>query len=208
MPLGERYCDNPQLKDSSFYMAHYCGNNFNNIFSSFVTLFDLMVVNQWHVIAEGHVFVTSSAARLFFFLFHFICVIVILNIFSAFVIEAFILEYSARATLRPISPLMARINEMGLGYGTKPVQQASSNHTKEGDSQHLINEDENGFLDADHGSLQIRAGDTLKSEEGEFRLVSSKTTLRFHLRKRSRTVQGLLERMFEDELGDNHYHMQ
>ena len=117
----ELYCGNPLLKPSEFYRDHYCSNNFNDVIKSFVTLFELMVVNQWHVITEGHVLVTSKAARLFFFSFHFVCVIVILNIFVAFVIEAFILEYSFRASGEPISSLAPRINQMGLGYGSKPV---------------------------------------------------------------------------------------
>ena len=44
------FCGNIKLKDSDFYAARYCNNNFNNILRSFKVLFDLMVVNQWHSI--------------------------------------------------------------------------------------------------------------------------------------------------------------
>ena len=137
----ELYCGNPRLKASEFYRDHYCSNNFNDVIKSFVTLFELMVVNQWHVITEGHVLVTSKAARLFFFAFHFVCVIVILNIFVAFVIEAFILEYSFRASARgePISSLAPRINQMGLGYGTKPVRKKASKKPKDSGEEQLVN---------------------------------------------------------------------
>ena len=56
---GGGNCGNPKLTGSMFYRDHYCSNNFNDIIKSFVTLFQLMVVNQWHVITEGHVIVTS-----------------------------------------------------------------------------------------------------------------------------------------------------
>jgi hypothetical protein len=40
---------------------HYCANNFNNLGRAFVVLFDLLVVNQWHVLTEG--FVVAAASR-------------------------------------------------------------------------------------------------------------------------------------------------
>ena len=44
------FCGNIKLKESDFYAARYCNNNFNDILRSFKVLFDLMVVNQWHSI--------------------------------------------------------------------------------------------------------------------------------------------------------------
>lgn len=116
----QKYCGNPKLEGSQFFEDHYCSNNFNDLLSSFVTLFELMAVNQWHVLAKGHVLVTTKAARLYFFSFHFLCVTLILNIFSAFVIEAFILEYSVTSQQdgkQPLSSLQQRIAALGLAYG-------------------------------------------------------------------------------------------
>ena len=42
------YCGNPRLKNSEFYIKRYCNLHFNNVLSSLVVLFTLMVVNQWH----------------------------------------------------------------------------------------------------------------------------------------------------------------
>ncbi|KAJ8308034.1 hypothetical protein KUTeg_012908 [Tegillarca granosa] len=42
------FCGNEALKGTAFVRNHYCNNNFNDILRSFVVLFDLMVVNQWH----------------------------------------------------------------------------------------------------------------------------------------------------------------
>jgi hypothetical protein len=67
---------------------HYCANNFNNLGRAFVVLFDLLVVNQWHVLTEGFVVAAASRwVRLYFVAFHLTTVIVVLNIFTAFVLE-------------------------------------------------------------------------------------------------------------------------
>ena len=41
-------CGNNKLNNSEFVRVGYCGNNFNNILRSLVTLVELTVVNQWH----------------------------------------------------------------------------------------------------------------------------------------------------------------
>ena len=119
LAVAQKYCGNPKLQSSDFFHDHYCSNNFNDLLASFVTLFELMAVNQWHVLAKGHVLVTTKAARIYFFSFHFLCVTLILNIFSAFVIEAFILEYSVTSEKgqQPLSTLNRRIAALGLAYG-------------------------------------------------------------------------------------------
>jgi hypothetical protein len=49
----------------------YAANNFNDLPNSFVTCFELMIVNNWHVIAKVHaIFVDSKNALLFFILFY------------------------------------------------------------------------------------------------------------------------------------------
>eukprot|EP01147_Barroeca_monosierra_P004586 gene4586-6776_t len=83
---------NPSLSNTTFAQSLYFQNNFNDIVSSFVVLFELMTVNQWHVLAGGFVAVTSKAARIFFMTFHIITVLVMVNIFIAFILEAFLLQ--------------------------------------------------------------------------------------------------------------------
>ncbi|CAF0844052.1 unnamed protein product [Rotaria sordida] len=91
-PLAE-FCNNTRLNGSEFAKSQYCRNNFNDYLSSLILLFELTVVNQWHVLASGFVIVTSKAARLFFLAFHLCAVIVVLNIFTAFVIDSFLNQY-------------------------------------------------------------------------------------------------------------------
>uniref|UniRef100_A0AAX7UL88 Ion transport domain-containing protein n=1 Tax=Astatotilapia calliptera TaxID=8154 RepID=A0AAX7UL88_ASTCA len=91
---AKAYCGNPLLNGTDFAKLNYCKNNFNDVVSSFILLVELTVVNQWHDILYGFATVTHISARIFFVLFHVIVVIVILNIFVAFVLEAFFVEYS------------------------------------------------------------------------------------------------------------------
>jgi two pore calcium channel protein 3 len=199
----EKYCGDYRLQNSEFYRDRYCSNNFNDLFTSLVTLFQLMVVNQWHVLAQGFVLVTSKVARIYFFLFHFVCVTVILNIFSAFVIEAFILELAVTSGGRqPQSPLTHRIHAMGLGYG-KCKTSAPSGTGGLPDEEQLVTSEEEDYVDADHGQMELPSTTAAAADAAcaaDVRNLSVATNLRFHLTSRSRTVMGLLEKMFESDL--------
>ena len=186
----QKYCGNIQLQGSQFFQDHYCSNNFNDLLSSFVTLFELMAVNQWHVLTKGHVLVTTKAARLYFFSFHFLCVTLILNIFSAFVIEAFILEYSVTSDKgqQPLSSLQQRIAAIGLAYGKTEKANVAE------DKEELLDED---FMDADHKLQEIP-----EESNSELPNFSHQTGMRFRLTSRTRSVMGLLEKMFENDLNE------
>lgn len=68
----------------------YIEMNFNDLVNSFVTLFTLMVVNNWFVIVRMYESVTNPYfARLFFVTFYFLSVIVVLNIVVAFAIDMY-----------------------------------------------------------------------------------------------------------------------
>ena len=78
-----------QLGNSSFGEADYYANNFNDMASGFVVCFELLVLNNWTVITEGFVAVTSSVARVFFAAFYVAGVLICLNLLVAFAIDAF-----------------------------------------------------------------------------------------------------------------------
>jgi len=75
--------------------GYYYLNHFNDLLHSYVTLFELTVVNNWFIIMEGTVFVTSDWARIYFMSFY-IVTMVVMTIIVAFVLEAFLfrMEYS------------------------------------------------------------------------------------------------------------------
>lgn len=186
------YCGNPKLRTSAFYATGYCKNNFNSIFNSFVVLFELMVVNQWHILTEGFVHVTSKAARLYFLLFHLSCVVIVLNIFTAFVLEAFLLEYTLDKT-KLESAVETKIGEMGLKFGKKPRKKASSN-----DSNDKV-QFPSMHVDSDHNVLEdsLEKSDTARNPN--IPDMSDSVSSRFHIMKKRR-VEDILVMMFEDEL--------
>ncbi|XP_064464034.1 uncharacterized protein LOC135375234 isoform X1 [Ornithodoros turicata] len=188
------YCGNPKLKYSAFYAAGYCKNNFNNIFSSFVVLFELMVVNQWHILTEGFVHVTSKAARFYFLMFHLSCVVIVLNIFTAFVLEAFIMEYTIDKT-RLESAVETKIRDMGLKFGKKPRKKEA-----EGEAETTIPNDINEFnVDSDHNTLEESGEHGNTDRNSTLPDMSATVDSRFSIRKKRR-VEDILVMMFEDEL--------
>eukprot|EP00041_Stephanoeca_diplocostata_P021215 m.489432 g.489432 ORF g.489432 m.489432 type:complete len:820 (+) comp21768_c0_seq2:262-2721(+) len=64
-------------------------NNFDNVLRSFVTLFEQMIVNNWFVAMNGHVYMTNEWARVYFMVFFLFTVNVVSNIIIAFIIDSF-----------------------------------------------------------------------------------------------------------------------
>ncbi|XP_069817522.1 two pore channel protein 1 isoform X1 [Dendropsophus ebraccatus] len=73
-----------QIEDGYYYL-----NNFDNILISFVTLFELTVVNNWYIIMEGVTSQTSHWARLYFMVFYIVTMVVI-TIIVACILDAFV----------------------------------------------------------------------------------------------------------------------
>ncbi|BFZ06995.1 hypothetical protein BsWGS_10034 [Bradybaena similaris] len=192
------FCGNVLLNNSDFYKFHYCKNNFNNFAQAMMVMFELTLVNQWHAIASGFVLVTSKAARIYFYAFHVCCVVVVLNIFTAFVLEAFILEFSLQTVPKFETAVEAKIKELGLGIGMK----TKSKHIQgpSGDKIQLIDDEvvsEDLSAETKDGSIEQ------DSDSDNMPDLSKEKGLKFHLKKQSRKkVEVLLQQMFQGELGD------
>ncbi|XP_024146035.1 two pore segment channel 3 isoform X2 [Oryzias melastigma] len=164
----KQYCGNPLLKGTAFANLNYCKNNFNNVVSSFVLLVELTVVNQWHVLSSGFVTVTNVSARIFFVIFHITVVIIIINIFVAFVLEAFFLEYSDLQT-----SLEKKIEELNLAMEQERLE------------DNLVN-----AMETIDNNLGTEGSPTPSRSSMVFKISS----------KRYRTVDALLQRIFEADL--------
>ncbi|KAM9810932.1 LOW QUALITY PROTEIN: two pore channel protein 1 [Neosynchiropus ocellatus] len=77
--------------------GYYYLNNFDNILRSFVTLFELTVVNNWYITMEGVTSMTSHWSRLYFMTFY-IVTMVVMTIIVAFILDAFVfrMNYSRK----------------------------------------------------------------------------------------------------------------
>ena len=77
------------FRDDSF-PNNYIQVNFNDLANSFMTLFILMVVNNWFVVWGVYETITGNTwCRIYFITFYFLSVIVVLNILIAFVIDMY-----------------------------------------------------------------------------------------------------------------------
>uniref|UniRef100_A0A8D1HEG4 Ion transport domain-containing protein n=1 Tax=Sus scrofa TaxID=9823 RepID=A0A8D1HEG4_PIG len=168
-------CGNPALKDSAFAQGRYCRNNFNDLASSLVLLVELTVVNQWHIIANGFALVTHQAAKLYFIVFHVVVVILIVNIFIAFILEAFFVAYSLEKS-EVETAIEKKIQELGVGVQEEEMQDRS-----------LVDN-----VDAKDSGFHGDEGDNKrKALKGLYFRIAS---------KRYRTVDALLQQMFESEI--------
>ena len=80
--------------DGLFYL-----NNFSNLFSSGMTLFELMIVNNWHVIMEGYAAVTGSAWSRCYFMAFYLVTMVVLTITVSLFLEAFLFRIQYKRTV-------------------------------------------------------------------------------------------------------------
>lgn len=77
----------------SYQQLGYWPNNFNDFASTIVVLWDLMVVNNWHVFLQAYKEVSGRWSQLFFILWFITSVIIGLNLFTALILENFIMRW-------------------------------------------------------------------------------------------------------------------
>ncbi|OWK53386.1 Two pore calcium channel protein 2 [Lonchura striata] len=172
-------CGNPALKDSLFARGKYCKNNFNDFASSFIVLMELTLLlssfplTPTLLFANGFASVTAQPAKLYFITFHIVMVIIIVNIFVSFILEAFFVEYSLEKS-DVETAIEQKIQELGVG-----VQEDELQH-----EQLLDN------LESAEHEFAGEGGTKPQSKGLVFKIAS----------KRYRTVDALLQRMFEAEI--------
>lgn len=88
--------DDVHLNATEFARLGYCSINFNNAPLAWLFLYHLLLLNQWHVLTEGLVAVTSRWARLFTAAFVLVFAFVLINVIIAFIIEAFLFAKQSR----------------------------------------------------------------------------------------------------------------
>ncbi|XP_022111800.1 two pore calcium channel protein 2-like isoform X2 [Acanthaster planci] len=82
-----------EVECGSYSQLEYWANNFDDFAAALVVLFDIMVVNNWHVFLKEYANVTSRWSHLFFIAWYFVSVLVCLNVFTALILENFITKW-------------------------------------------------------------------------------------------------------------------
>ncbi|ETO23388.1 two-pore calcium channel 3 [Reticulomyxa filosa] len=75
------------------YSSYYYNNNFNSLWKAMVVIMEVMAVANWQIIAQMFVLRTSKFARVYFILVYYGTVVVVMNVLTAFVLQAFISQY-------------------------------------------------------------------------------------------------------------------
>lgn len=91
------YAFYPGNKTTGEYGGLYYLNNFTSLPSSSVTLFELTVVNNWHIIMEGYAW-KDGWSRIYFMLFY-LLTLVVLTIVIASILEAFLFRIQYKIIL-------------------------------------------------------------------------------------------------------------
>ena len=87
---GELRPDSPVILYDATIPPYYYLMNFNDLACSWVTLFTLIIVNNWMVIVQMYVDVTQTLwTRLYFLLFYYFGVVIGINIVIAFALDMF-----------------------------------------------------------------------------------------------------------------------
>uniref|UniRef100_A0A8C6YHD3 Two pore calcium channel protein 1-like n=1 Tax=Nothoprocta perdicaria TaxID=30464 RepID=A0A8C6YHD3_NOTPE len=148
------------------------GKYCKNNFNNFASSF--IVLLELTVVNQcGFAKVTVQAAKLYFIAFHIVMVIIIVNIFVSFILEAFFVEYSLEKS-EVETAIEQKIQELGMGIQEDELQ-----------DEKLIDNMES----AEH-DLEGEGGTKPQPKGLVFKIAS----------KRYRTVDALLQRMFEAEL--------
>ncbi|XP_076445544.1 two pore channel protein 2-like [Babylonia areolata] len=77
----------------TYQQLQYWANNFDDFAASLVVLWDVMVVNNWMVFLEAYRAATSAWSYLYFVAWWLISVIIVLNLFTALIMENFIMKW-------------------------------------------------------------------------------------------------------------------
>lgn len=155
---GLIYKGNPALKDSGFASADYWPFNFNDFNSGMVTMFLLMVVNNWFVFASAFMAVTGTRlAAVFFLSFFVITNLIVLNVLMSLILD---LSGSVREELladeaEAAEAAEAAADEDGLSGADVPRKAKKGN-----DYMHMIR---NVLLAVHHGEDDGIAGGSPKT---------------------------------------------
>jgi hypothetical protein len=114
---GTVYSSNERLQGSEYVSSGYLELNFNDMTSGIVTLWCLLVVNDWSVLMEGIILASGRSGlwRLYFMIFYIVAVVVSLGVLTSFIIDSFLASEAAREVralgIRRLRQSLARLRD-------------------------------------------------------------------------------------------------
>nr|KAG5711120.1 hypothetical protein BaRGS_004764 [Batillaria attramentaria] len=99
---------NATYECGSYRQLQYWANNFDDFAAAIVVLWDVMVVNNWMVFLEAYRLATSPWSYLFFVAWWLISVIIVMNLFTALIMENFIMKWDRSHQVRDFEGSLAQ----------------------------------------------------------------------------------------------------
>ncbi|XP_057270340.1 two pore channel protein 2 isoform X2 [Pezoporus wallicus] len=97
--------DNGTLHCGTYEQLEYWPNNFDDFAAAVVTLWDVMVVNNWQVFLEAFSRYSSPWAKIYFVAWWLISSVIWVNLFVALLLENFIHKWDRRCHREPLSDI-------------------------------------------------------------------------------------------------------
>uniref|UniRef100_A0A8B9FGZ9 Ion transport domain-containing protein n=1 Tax=Amazona collaria TaxID=241587 RepID=A0A8B9FGZ9_9PSIT len=97
--------DNGTLQCGTYEQLEYWPNNFDDFAAAVVTLWDVMVVNNWQVFLEAFSRYSSPWAKIYFVAWWLISSVIWVNLFVALLLENFIHKWDRRCHREPLSDI-------------------------------------------------------------------------------------------------------
>jgi hypothetical protein len=92
--------DNPAVVNSSYGVNDNYSINFDTLHGALVCCLYLLVLNDWPALMDGTVAAVGKAARVYFFAFWLVNIVLVLNVLVAFVIDSFSTQKVKRETFQ------------------------------------------------------------------------------------------------------------
>ncbi|KAH3859383.1 two pore channel protein 1-like [Dreissena polymorpha] len=189
----QKTCNNAALNGSMYSTSRYCGINFNDIVSAHVLLASLLVVNNWHVICDGYVLVTSKVARIYFMSFHLCVTIVVMNIVTAFILDMFMYEYTFAKKGNIDTKVEQTIKNLQLGIDDETGMEIK----KESKPSHTQKEENPSMFHTKSMLKRLQMKSTIHLSRPN---LSRYDGIRFHIKRRGwMKTELLLEQLLEQE---------
>ncbi|KAK2151678.1 hypothetical protein LSH36_355g04013 [Paralvinella palmiformis] len=102
---------NSTVQCGTYRQLQYWANNFDDFAAALVVLWDVMVVNNWHVFLDAYKEVASGWSQLYFIVWWLLSVVITLNLFTALILENFIMRWDRQQCVQ--SPRSGSVQDAG-----------------------------------------------------------------------------------------------
>ncbi|XP_063640305.1 two pore channel protein 2 isoform X14 [Pan troglodytes] len=94
---------NGSVPCGSFEQLEYWANNFDDFAAALVTLWNLMVVNNWQVFLDAYRRYSGPWSKIYFVLWWLVSSVIWVNLFLALILENFLHKWDPRSHLQPLA---------------------------------------------------------------------------------------------------------